>query len=83
LYADLAHENISSMTLSVPQIADKKMKDDACNYLVMACDGEPFDIVTSKMETNAFTSWELLREDYEPSTDKALVSMQEKLSQAK
>jgi hypothetical protein len=41
--ADLAHENISSMTLSLPQIADKKMNDDAWSYLVMAYDREPFN----------------------------------------
>jgi hypothetical protein len=64
LVADLAHENIvSSTTLSVPQIADQKMNDDAWNYVVMACNGEPFDIITSQMETNADTAWELLWEE--------------------
>jgi hypothetical protein len=31
------------------------------------------------MESDAFQGWELLKEEYEPSMDKALISVQEKI----
>jgi hypothetical protein len=55
LDVDLAHKNIST-TLSVPHIAGKKMNNDTWNYLVMACEEELFDIITSEMETNTYTA---------------------------
>ena len=75
---DLSYEEEETKSLSVSQIAEKKLNDDAWNYLVMACNGEPFDIITSETETNAFKGWKLLKEEYEPSTDEALVNVQEK-----
>jgi hypothetical protein len=75
---NLSHENSVSATLSVPKAAEKKMNDDAWNYLVMACDGKPFNMITLEMEVNAHAAWKLLREEYEPSTDEVLTSIQEK-----
>jgi hypothetical protein len=34
-----------------------KKNDDAWNYLVMACDGKPFDVMTSEMESKVFKGW--------------------------
>jgi hypothetical protein len=56
----------------------KKKNNNAWYYLVMACDGEPFDIITSETESNAFRGWEQLKEEYEHTTEEALISMQEK-----
>jgi hypothetical protein len=36
-----------------------KKNDDAWNYLVMACNGEPFGIINSEMGSNSFRAWEL------------------------
>jgi hypothetical protein len=63
--------------LSADEKENKKKNDDAWNYLVMACDGEPFDIITSDTETNASIAWTKLKEEYEPSTDEALIDVQE------
>ena len=49
---DYSYEN-ESKDLTEDQKLLKKKNDDAWNYLVMACDGEPFDIITSETETNA------------------------------
>jgi hypothetical protein len=43
---------------------------------IMAC--EPFNIITYETESNTFQGWELLKEEYEPSMDEALISIQEK-----
>jgi hypothetical protein len=44
----------------------------------MACEGEPFDVITSETESNAYRGWEQLKEECEPTTEEALISMQEK-----
>jgi hypothetical protein len=44
----------------------------------MACKNKPFAIITSETESNAFTGWEKLKEEYKPTTDKALIEVQEK-----
>jgi hypothetical protein len=44
----------------------------------MELSSQPFDIITSETETNACIGWEKLKEEYEPTTDKALVDVQEK-----
>jgi hypothetical protein len=67
-----------TVPLDDAQKALKKMNDDAWNYLVMTCNGEPFDIIMSEMETNTYRGWGLLKEEYEPTTEEALISVQEK-----
>jgi hypothetical protein len=63
-----------TMALTDDQKSEKKNNDDACYcFLVMACENEPFDIITSETESNAFKGWEKLKEEYEPTTDKALI----------
>jgi hypothetical protein len=39
-----------TVPLDDAQKALKKKNEDACNYSMMACDGEPFDIITSETE---------------------------------
>jgi hypothetical protein len=75
LDTDYSYDGI--LTLTDAQKGLKKKNDNAWNYLVMAFGGKPFDIITSEMESNTFQGWELLKEEYEPSTDKALISIQE------
>jgi hypothetical protein len=50
-------------TLTTDKKANKKMNDEPWNYLVMACENEPFDIITSQTETNAHVAWEKLKEE--------------------
>jgi hypothetical protein len=64
-------------TLTADEVANKKLNDKAWNYLVMACEDEPFDIITSDTESNAWIAWNKLKEEYEPSTDETLVDVQE------
>jgi hypothetical protein len=78
LEMDYAYDGWTT-TLDDDQKAKKKKKDDAWNYLVMACKGKPFDIITSKTESNAFIGWEKLKDKYEPTTDEALINVQEQL----
>jgi hypothetical protein len=61
----------------------KKQNSDAWNYLVMACEAEPFDIITSETETSAFIAWSKLKEEYEPTTDEALIEVQEEFVRCK
>jgi hypothetical protein len=63
--------------------ANKKKNDDAWNYLVMACENEPFDTITSKTETNASIAWEKMKDGYEPTTDEALINVQEEFVKCK
>jgi hypothetical protein len=64
--------------LTDDQKSKKKKNDDAWNYLVMACENKPFDIINFETESNAFTGWEKLKEEYEPTTDEALIEVLEK-----
>jgi hypothetical protein len=61
------------MTLTTDKVANKKLNDEAWNYLVMACENEPFDIITSKTVASAYIAWEKLNEEYEPETAEALI----------
>jgi hypothetical protein len=63
--------------LTDAQKALKKKNGNAWNYLVMACNGKQFDIITSETEMNAYQGWKLLKDKYEPAMDEALVNVQE------
>ena len=71
---DYGYDNWTT-ALTTDEEANKKKNDDAWNYLVMACENEPFDIITSETESNAFTGWEKLKEEYEPTSTSVIMSL--------
>jgi hypothetical protein len=77
LETDYSYENWTAVLTDV-QKAKKKWNSVAWNFLVMACKNEPFNIIPSDTESNAYRGWELLKEEYEPSTDEDLINIQEK-----
>jgi hypothetical protein len=54
LETDYSCEGWSTLALTDNQKSQEKKNDDAWNFLVMACENKPFDLITCEIESNAF-----------------------------
>ncbi len=77
LFQDCKNAAIDVSVLTTEQKAQVKMNDDAWSYLVMACEGLAFNLITSVTEGNAFLAYNELLKEFEPKNDDALVDVQE------
>ena len=78
LFKDCENATVTVSAQTSEQKAEVKMNDDAWSYLVMACEGLAFNLITSVTEGNAFLAYSELLREFEPKNDDALVDVQEK-----